>query len=69
MALVPAAQEIIPQNANVVARGKTTPLFGLGLIEAIPDATIKANAASVVAPAPHLQPAKTSSAMRVIPIL
>ena len=43
MALVPAAQEIIPQDANVVAHRKTTPLFGLGLIEAIPDATIKAN--------------------------
>lgn len=32
--------ERIPAQANVVARRQTTPLFGLGLIEAIPDATI-----------------------------
>lgn len=32
--------ERIPQQANVVAQRQTTPLFGLGLIEAIPDATI-----------------------------
>ena len=38
----PAAREIIPIDANVVARRQTTPLFGLGLIEAIPDETILA---------------------------
>jgi CxxC motif-containing protein (DUF1111 family) len=32
--------ERIPKEANVTARRQTTPLFGLGLIEAIPDATI-----------------------------
>jgi CxxC motif-containing protein (DUF1111 family) len=32
--------EKVPQQANVVARRQSTPLFGLGLIEAIPDATI-----------------------------
>jgi CxxC motif-containing protein (DUF1111 family) len=35
--------EVVPPQANVVARRITTPLFGLGLIEAIPDATIMAN--------------------------
>jgi CxxC motif-containing protein (DUF1111 family) len=43
MALAPFAQETVPSDANVVAARKTTPLFGLGLIEAIPDATIEAN--------------------------
>lgn len=36
----PAGLERVPSQANVVARRQTTPLFGLGLIEAIPDATI-----------------------------
>ena len=43
MALAPFAQETVPSDANVVASRKTTPLFGLGLIEAIPDAAIEAN--------------------------
>jgi CxxC motif-containing protein (DUF1111 family) len=43
MALAPFAQETVPSDANVVAGRKTTPLFGLGLIEAIPDAAIEAN--------------------------
>jgi CxxC motif-containing protein (DUF1111 family) len=38
----PAAREIIPSAANVVARRQTTPLFGSGLIEAIPDEAILA---------------------------
>lgn len=42
-AINPACQESIPADANVVAGRKTTQLFGLGLIEAIPDATILAN--------------------------
>ena len=29
--------EVVPRHANVVARRRTTPLFGLGLVEAIPD--------------------------------
>lgn len=44
MAITPALQEIIPPQANVVAKRQTTPLFGLGLIEAIPDSAILANA-------------------------
>ncbi|MEI8380953.1 MAG: di-heme oxidoredictase family protein [Planctomycetota bacterium] len=32
--------EKVPAQANVVAKRQTTPLFGLGLIEAIPDAVI-----------------------------
>ncbi len=42
-AIDPAVQEFIPREANVVARRITTPLFGLGLIEAIPDDAIRAN--------------------------
>ncbi len=41
-AIAPAAREFIPQQANTVALRQTTPLFGLGLIEAIPDDTIRA---------------------------
>ena len=44
MALAPFAQDNIPADANVVASRKTTPTFGMGLIEAIPDAAIEANA-------------------------
>jgi len=44
-AIDPAAQEVIPPEANIVAQRMTTPLFGAGLIEAIPDAEILANAA------------------------
>lgn len=43
-AIDPAVQEKIPDEANVIARRQTTPLFGLGLIEAIPDREILANA-------------------------
>jgi len=45
-AIDPAFQEKIPAQANVVAERQTTPLFGLGLIEAIPDQTILRNAGS-----------------------
>jgi len=44
-AIDPTAQEVIPSQANVVAKRMTTPLFGAGLIEAIPDAEILLNAA------------------------
>ena len=37
------SQETVPPNATIVAHRKTSPIFGDGLIEAIPDATIKAN--------------------------
>jgi len=43
-AIDPAVQERIPAEANVIAKRQTTPLFGLGLIEAIADATIEQNA-------------------------
>ena len=33
-------REVVPTEANTVARRVTTPLFGAGLIEAIPDSTI-----------------------------
>ncbi len=39
-AIDPSGLEHVPHEANVVARRQSTPLFGLGLIEAIPDATI-----------------------------
>jgi CxxC motif-containing protein (DUF1111 family) len=39
-AIDPAVREFVPREANTVARRLTTPLFGSGLIEAIPDATI-----------------------------
>lgn len=42
MAIHPAAREVIPREANIVVRRQTTALFGLGLIEAIPDDTILA---------------------------
>jgi len=42
-AIDPAAQEVIPPGANVIARRLTTPLFGAGLIEAIPDSAILRN--------------------------
>ncbi|HTP99342.1 MAG TPA: di-heme oxidoredictase family protein [Casimicrobiaceae bacterium] len=43
-AIDPAVQEVVPPTANVTAKRLTTPLFGAGLIEAIPDAQILANA-------------------------
>lgn len=36
----PALHEVVPPQANVVAQRNSTPLFGLGLIEAIPDQEI-----------------------------
>ena len=44
-AIDPAYQEVIPPQANVIALRQTTPLFGLGLIEAIPDSVIVQNSA------------------------
>jgi CxxC motif-containing protein (DUF1111 family) len=42
-AITPLAMEVIPMTANVVAERNSTPLFGLGLIEAIPESAIIAN--------------------------
>jgi CxxC motif-containing protein (DUF1111 family) len=39
-AIDPRAQQVIPPEANVIAHRQTTPLFGLGLMEAIPDQSI-----------------------------
>ena len=33
--------EVVPAEANVVARRRTTPLFGLGLVDAVPDETLQ----------------------------
>jgi CxxC motif-containing protein (DUF1111 family) len=41
MAISANCAETIPPDANVIAQRQTTPLFGLGLIEAIPDADIE----------------------------
>jgi len=38
--------EVVPADANVVAGRRTIPLFGLGLVDATPDATFQAIAAS-----------------------
>ena len=43
-AIDPAVQEHVPAEANVVAQRLATPLFGAGLIEAIPNAEIELNA-------------------------
>ena len=45
-AIAPVLLETVPADANVTTLRLTTPLFGDGLIEAIPDATIIANAAA-----------------------
>ncbi|HWE22821.1 MAG TPA: di-heme oxidoredictase family protein [Myxococcales bacterium] len=37
--------EQVPAQANVIARRRTTPLFGLGLVDAVPDDQIRAIAA------------------------
>ena len=34
-------EERVPRQANVVARRRTTPLFGLGLVDAVPDDTLE----------------------------
>jgi len=41
-AIDPAALEKVPAEATIVVHRQSTPLFGAGLIEAIPDATIQA---------------------------
>ena len=44
-AIHPNCREVVPPRANAVAPRQTTPLFGLGLVEAIPDAQIQDYAA------------------------
>jgi CxxC motif-containing protein (DUF1111 family) len=43
-AIDPSCQEVVPREANITALRQTTPLFGAGLIEAITDETIQAQA-------------------------
>ena len=43
-AISPAYLEVVPREANLVVRRMTTPLFGAGLVEAIPDSVISAYA-------------------------
>lgn len=45
-ALRPGLRERIPAEANITTRRVTTPLFGAGLLEAIPDATLRAAASA-----------------------
>ena len=45
-AILPEALELVPREANLVVKRNSTPVFGLGLIEAIPDAAIVANVRS-----------------------
>lgn len=40
--ILPEAQEFVPREANVVIQRNSTPLFGLGLVDAIPDEAILA---------------------------
>lgn len=40
LAINPAVQEVVPPEANVTAQRRSTALFGLGLVEAIPDSEI-----------------------------
>jgi CxxC motif-containing protein (DUF1111 family) len=42
-AILPEAIELVPREANLVVKRNSTPVFGLGLMEAIPDAAIIAN--------------------------
>lgn len=44
LSIDPLVREVVPAEATVVAQRQSTPLFGLGLIEAIPDETILNNA-------------------------
>src|SRR5437868_6157171 len=46
--------EIVPAEANVVAQRRTTPLFGLGLVDATPDDTILAIAAEQARSTPQV---------------
>ena len=48
------APEVVPADANVVAQRRTTPLFGLGLVDATPDDTIRAIAAMQAGSTPQV---------------
>jgi CxxC motif-containing protein (DUF1111 family) len=63
-AISPACAETIPREANVIAKRQTTPLFGMGLIEAIPDAQIEAYRAEEV----RLHPGQAGRIHRVVDV-
>ena len=63
-AISPACAETIPREANVIAKRQTTPLFGVGLIEAIPDAQIEAYRAEEV----RLHPGQAGRIHRVVDV-
>ena len=58
---LPRDGEPLPPGANVVARRRTTPLFGLGLVDATPDATFLALA--------QAQPARIRGRAPLVPNL
>ncbi len=49
-ALRPELREVVPPEATITARRITTPLFGAGLLEAIPDEALRAAAAATGKP-------------------
>jgi CxxC motif-containing protein (DUF1111 family) len=66
-ATAPEALEHVPHDANTVAKRLTTPVFGAGLLEAIPDSEILNNAArpkpdGVSGRAAHITDAATGAA-------
>ncbi len=68
LALDVAVQELLPPEADVVASRATTPLFGLGLVEAIGDDELVALAAAqppAVAGTPHFVTPLGGGALRV----
>ena len=71
--------EVVPADANVVAHRRTTPLFGLGLVDALPDDAIEdlanlereidPSTAGIVARAPqHFAARRGINAQRIIGI-
>lgn len=63
-AIRPDCQEVIPSEANVRTLRQTTPLFGSGLIEAIPDAQIEAYGALQA----QTRPAQAGRVHRVVDV-
>ncbi len=68
-ALAARCQEVVPPQADVTAERLTTPVFGAGLVEAIPDADIAARAASppegVSGRVHHVEPFEAPGVLRV----
>lgn len=64
----PFPGETIPVQANFVSRRITTPLFGAGLIEAIPEATIVANSQRVLPDGVHGVPNRIMNPQGVLEV-